>query len=224
MGTGRARQRDLDGAADRGDYTRSGPAGELNGRVADSAGAARHQHGGTPQGAGRDTPRSAVMNGQRAVGGQGRDAQGGAEFERSMVGQGDGMPVGDECVLLCRPPGPLPRGLPDPHPLSDPLRVDLRTDGIDHPGAVLVGHLLVHALRQRPSAATPVGGVDARDVHTNPYLAGAGHGHRTLDELEDLGAAGSRPNDGLHLSPFLRSPLGNSRLAPGGRRFVWGPL
>lgn len=62
-----------------------------------------------------------------------------------MAGQGDGMPVRDRRVLLRRSPGPLPGGLPDPHPRSDPRRIDPRTDGVDHPGAVLVGHLLTHA-------------------------------------------------------------------------------
>lgn len=59
---------------------------------------------------------------------------------------------------------------------------------------------------------------DARDVHTHAYLARARLGNRTLDEPQDLRTAGSRPDDGLHLSPVFRSPLGNRRPAPGEAR------
>ena len=182
VGAGGRGQLRLLRAADGGDHGGVGPAGELDRRVADGAGAALHQHRAPAQRAGADPVGQRLGDGQAAVRGEERDAEGGAEFERRVGAEQHGLPRRDDGVLGRRPERALVGRLPDPDPLADQHRVDALADGLDRARAVLVRRLAVRA-RVGVAPGLPVGRVDAGEGDAHPHLAGPGLGDGPVDQL-----------------------------------------
>ena len=175
VGAGGGRQLRLLGAADGGDDGGVRPVGELDRGVADGAGAAADQHGAAGQGARPEPLRPALGDREAAVGGDERDAQRGAEVEGGDVGQRHDLSGRHDGVLLRGAVRAAVGGLPDPHPQALQRLLDAGSDRVDHPGAVLVGHLRGLDRRPGPAAASalPVGGVHPGAHDPDPDLARA---------------------------------------------------
>ena len=107
---------------------------------------------------------------------------------------------GQDRVLLSRAGGALECCEKNPDPVAGRELLHTRADGVDDAGAVLVGHLIREARRdRRPArAALPVRRIDARNDHTNPNLALAGLGGLSVDLVEDVGRSGLEVDDGAH--------------------------
>ena len=135
-------QRCLLRAADGGEHGGAGPAGELDGRVADRAGAARDEHRPAGQCARLESPGAVLVHTERAVRGDEWHAEASAEFERRAVRQRHGPHRRQHDVLLGGAARTLMRGQPQPDPLVHAGHVHPVADRVDHARAVLVRHLL----------------------------------------------------------------------------------
>ncbi len=199
-GAGRRRELSLFRAADRGDDAGLGPAGQLDGGVADRARAALDQYGAPGQRAEVEPFRQSLADGQAAVRGQERDTESGTHVERGRA-EPDDLPGRHGGVLGGGTPRPLPGGLPDPHPFADQLRVDPGADLLDHASAVLAGHL--PAVRRCGAgtvalAGLPVGRIHTGDGHPDQYLARLRLGDRPVDHLQHRLIAGAGVDDRFH--------------------------
>ena len=133
----------LGGAADRRDHPGARAAGELDGEVADRAGAARHQDG---------APGHVAVSEEAAVGGHRGHPEAGAQLQRRTRGQRHRLLVRDHRPLGGGAPPSAGGGHPDPDALPHPILVDPRSHGVDHPGTVVVGDLeLIDRPRRGPA-------------------------------------------------------------------------
>jgi hypothetical protein len=91
-------------------------------------------------------------------------------------------------------------GLPDPYPEAQHRCLNALTDGVDHPGAVLVRDLrrTDGEAFPRPATRLPISRVDAGAVYPDPHFTRSGVGHRTFDQREDFRATGHGILDRTH--------------------------
>jgi hypothetical protein len=111
--------------------------------VTDGTRAARDEHGACGECAGEQASRPILGDGERAVRGGGRHAEGGADGEVRGVRQWEGALGGhDRVVLGGAARGALPRGDHEPDPVADGVGGDTRADGVDDARAILVRNRL----------------------------------------------------------------------------------
>ena len=133
------------------------------------------------------------------MGGDRRDAEGGAHVVRRPLGQHGQVADGEHDELLRGAAGApvLREHRPDPVAHREP--VDVRSDGVDDTGAVLAGHDLGEGeLAHAAGAELPVGRVDAGADDPHPDLARARVGRLALDHLEDRAVACLGVDHGTH--------------------------
>ena len=179
------------------DDGRAGPAGELDRRVADGAGAALDQDRRPVSAPGSEPVGHRLAEGEAAVRGQRRDAEARAEVEATRSRAAAPPAARGTTTPAAVPPRPLPGRLPQPDPLADGGRVDAVADRVDHPGAVLVRGSKPAGIGVG-APGLPVGRVHAGDRHPDPDLAGPGLGHLAVDQLEDVRVTVARVDDCLH--------------------------
>ena len=158
----------------------AGPAGELQGVVADGTGTTRDQHALVPD---------LSVRKEAAVGGHRRNAErcalGEAGVLRELVDQvlGEADEIGGVAEAAAGA-----RTVVDPHALAEPGGIGAGADLVDHARAVAVGDEArkLHRASAAPHAQTDVGGIDARSAHLDPHLALTGARRRHLTELENV--------------------------------------
>ena len=152
----------------------------------DGARSAVHQHHSSVERTRREPRRPELVHGQRAVGGHRGHAQARRDVEADAVGQPHRPARGHDRELLRRPRRALVSSEEEPDAVADLQIGDVRADGVDDTGAVLVRHDLVVARAAcRPPPGLPVRRVDARHGDADPDLVGSGHCRLTVDEFED---------------------------------------
>lgn len=141
------------------------------------------------------------MNGMD--GGEERDSKAGADVEADIVRKQHGLLGRQGYILGGRTEGPLPLAVPDPDAFADPTLRDAVSDGVNHAGAVAVGH---HE-RGRHGAKSvnpglPVGRIDAARHQPDADFSGPRHGGLEFAELEHVARASLASIEGCTHLPF----------------------
>ena len=149
---------------------------------------------------GREAGRAVLCDRQRAVGGRAWDPDARSELEVRAVRQREDTFGRHDRVLLGGPARRAPvAGERHPDAVAGLDAGDPWSDGVDDPGAVVVGNRrLAGRAAEGAAARLPVGGIDARHDHTDPHLPLRGLLEWSLDNLEDRRIAGVRVDDGSH--------------------------
>ena len=149
-------------AADCSDDYRAAQLRQLDGVMANGAGASRNEHDRAPL---KLRQTNCLQRGHR------RNAQTGALRVVNLIGQMNGLDARQGDVIRRGPVCPLPLPVPDPDPLSDAVgHVD--ADGVDHAGAITVGNNQRCRQTSAESAPAdfPIRGVDAGRAQFDSYF------------------------------------------------------
>lgn len=133
-------------------------------------------------------PLDVAVREQAAMRGQRRHAQTGADFERYVAGQRNGLPGRNHGMVRCGTKGATILRFEQPYPLADACRCHVGTHRVNHAGTVLMRNDQRKCGRPgKAGTRLDIARVQAGRMDPHPNFAGPRLWYRKLAELQHVG-------------------------------------